>query len=146
MVRTMPDDVTGDTTAKGLTPATTYQWRVQGICSSTNKTAFINGPNFTTLALAVVATNGSSLQDKLSVTASPNPVVNQLNLAGHVQIEGPVDIQIVNQTGFTVFHQSFNFNSYDFNKSIDFSRFQKGIYMVAVSAKTERVTLNIVKE
>jgi hypothetical protein len=146
MVRTMPDDVTGDTTAKGLLPGITYQWRVQGICSATSKTAFINGPNFTTLALAVVATNGLSSQDKLAVTASPNPVVNQLKLTGHIQIEGPVDIQIVNQTGFTVFHQSFNFNSYDFNTSIDFSRFQKGIYIVAVSAKTERVTLNIIKE
>jgi hypothetical protein len=146
MVRTQPDDLKGDTTALGLTPITTYQWRVQGICSSTNKTVWVNGPNFTTLAPAIVTTTGSSSQDKLSVNASPNPVVSQLNLTGHVLVEGPVDIQIVNQTGFTVFHQTFNFNSYDFNKSIDFSRFEKGIYMVAVSAKTERVTLTIVKE
>ena len=147
IVRTKKDDVRGDTSVRNLTPSTTYQWRVQGICSSTSKTAFIAGPDFTTLAFAVSsAVTSSSPQNKLSVTASPNPAVSVLNLTGHAKETGPVEIQIISQTGFMVFHKSYNFNSYDFSTSIDVSKFQKGTYMVRVNGKTEKASLTIIKE
>jgi hypothetical protein len=148
-VRTRKDDQFGDTTLKGLTPATTYQWRVIGICSSTNKTAFVKGPNFTTLAApAITATSVSSAsaQGKLTVTAYPNPVISELKLTGQLKTNDPIDILIVNSTGQTVFHQSYHFNSGDFSTFVDVSKLSAGVYIVVLSNKTEKAVLNILKQ
>jgi len=148
IVRTKRDDKFGDTTIKGLTPATTYQWRVQGICSTTSKTAFIDGPNFTTLAAAAVtvSSSSSSLQEKLTITAYPNPVNSELKVSGHLKAGGLIDVQIVNSTGQVVARHSYNFNSGDFSASIDVSKLPTGVYIVVVDNKGEKATLNILKQ
>jgi len=149
MVRTRKDDKFGDTMVSGLTLSTTYQWRVQGICSSTSRTAFVNGPNFTTLAAPVVTTSAvssNSLQGNLTATVYPNPVGGEMNITGYLKVSGPVDVQLLNSMGQAVFHQSYNFSQGDFSTKIDVSKLHTGIYTMIACNKAERVSLTIVKE
>lgn len=139
MVRTKKDDLTGDTTVRNLTPATTYQWRVQGICSSTDKTSWVMGPNFTTLAMPQALSMGE-------INAYPNPVGSELNLAGSLKAGGTITVQIMNSLGQSVLERSFNLNAGKFNTTIDVSNLKSGIYKVIVNNNTGSTTLNIIKQ
>ena len=139
MVRTKKDDVAGDTTVRNLTPATTYEWRVQGICSSTSKTDWVMGPNFTTLATPQAISIGE-------INAYPNPVGNQLNLTGTLKAGGSIKVQVMNSFGQAVLERSFNLNAGTFNTTVDVSSLKSGIYQVMVTNNTGSATLNIIKQ
>jgi hypothetical protein len=131
----------------------TYEWRVQGICSDTSKTAWVAGSNFTLISqgerFPIVTTSSASAtssQSKFTVAAYPNPVASELNLSGNLKAGGPVNVQIINSVGQTILLQDYNFNSFSFSTSVDVSKLPPGVYLVVVSDKTERATLSIVKQ
>jgi hypothetical protein len=126
-----------------------YQWRVQGICSATNKTAWVHGPTLGTLTATTVTTSSASdasSQAKFTVVAYPNPAAGELKLSGNLKAGGPVNVQIINSVGETVLRQNYNFNPGDFSTRIDVSKLPSGVYLVVVNDKNERTTLSIIKQ
>jgi hypothetical protein len=128
---------------------TSIEWRVRGICSGTNKSDWVHGPDFKLVSSASVTTSSASdasSQGKFTVTAYPNPVAGELNLSGNLKAGGPVTIQIINSVGQTVLREDHNFNSGNFNTGIDVSKLPPGVYLVIVNDKAERATLSIIKQ
>jgi hypothetical protein len=128
-----------------------YEWRVQGICSDTNKTDFVDGPNFSLKGTGIFpfttsSTSDASSQGKLTVAAYPNPVAGELKLSGNLKAGGPVNVQIINSVGQTILRQGYNFNPGNFNTGIDVSKLPPGVYLVVVNDKTERATLTVLKQ
>jgi hypothetical protein len=152
IVITKPDATFFDTTIRlkfVCCPVRTIEWRVQGICSATNKTAWIHGPRYKTLTSPAVSTSSASaasLQGKFTIVAYPNPVAGELKLSGNSKAGGSVSVQIINSVGQTVLRQDHNFNPGNFNTGIDVSKLPPGVYLVVVNDKTERTTLSIVKQ
>jgi hypothetical protein len=132
-----------------------YEWRVRSICSDTNRTAWVYGPDFYKNSLTsppgqpsgtTSSASATSLQDKLTVAAYPNPVVSEVKLSGNLKAGGPVSVQIINSVGQTVLRKDYNFNPGNFNTGIDVSKLPPGVYLVVVNDKAERATLNILKQ
>jgi hypothetical protein len=155
IVTTQPNTTIADTIVNGfncLCGGITYEWRIQGICSDTNKTAFVRGPNFKIgfpfVGLPVTTSPASAIssQGKFTIIAYPNPVANELKLSGNLKAGGPVNIQIINSVGQMVLREDRNFSAGDFNTGIDVSKLPPGVYLVVVNDKTERTTLSIVKQ
>jgi hypothetical protein len=155
IVTTNPDATTGFT--KTDPPLVckcrrTYEWRVRGICSDTNKTAWVQGPDFTLtgnpfpISFATSSASAASSQDKFTVAAYPNPVAGELKLLGNLKAGGPVNVQIINSVGQTVVRQDYNFNPGNFSTGIDVSKLPPGVYLVVVNDKTERATLTVLKQ
>jgi hypothetical protein len=132
-----------------------YEWRVRSICSDTNRTAWVYGPDFYKNSLTsspgqpagtTSSASAAFSQGKFTFTAYPNPVAGELKLSGNSKAGGPVNVQIINSVGQTVLRQDYNFNSGDFSTGIDVSKLPAGVYLVVVSDKTERATLSIIKQ
>jgi hypothetical protein len=162
IVTTAQDATVGDTIIhfgyiRPLCTRIYYEWRVKGICSDTNKTTFVYGPNFFIYVCPVgypcfqspVTTSSASAassEGKFTVTAYPNPVAGELKLSGHLKAGGIVNIQIINSVGQTVLRWDHNFNSGDFNTGIDVSKLPPEVYVVIVNDNTERTALSIIKQ
>jgi hypothetical protein len=152
IVTTSPDATVVDTTIglpKCFLCTFTFEWRVRGICSATNKSAWVYGKNYTDIASPPFTTSSASdasSQGKFTVTAYPNPVAGELKLSGHLKARGSVNVQIINSVGQTVLHYDYNLNSGDFRTSVDVSKLPPGVYLVIVNNKTERATSSIIKQ
>jgi hypothetical protein len=129
----------------GLTPGTTYQWRVQTGCRQSPPigSGNINGANFTTAA----AFAGASIEDikirgNIKLSVQPNPANNNAVLTMQGNIKN-ADISVTDMLGKTVWMKTLvNSNQ----EILPVQHFSPGTYFVKVINDNETVVIKLIKQ
>lgn len=134
-------------TLNGLTVATTYQWRVQTGCVTTNPivaSTIVSGPEFTTAAAVTAIANTNQLNYAVPLAAAiyPNPVKNTaiLNITGNTS---NMAVTITNLLGKTIWQQT-GVNTQ--RLALPANTLTNGVYLVTVNNGKERIVIKMVKE
>ncbi len=131
------------TTVTGLTANTTYNWRVQTVCT-TPKSGYTNGTNFKTTAGPVADNTGINLKMQGAFTALvyPNPAAGKatIHVTGALQ---PVTATLADMAG-RVLWKSQATQGMDINLPV--ATLSAGVYMVTVTDGLEIRIIKLVKE
>src|SRR5215831_167997 len=120
-VKTHKDDLTGDTTLLGLTSSTTYEWQVRGICTTSSKTGWVAGPNFTTLAAPRLSmeTPPPATARNMEARIYPTVVQEAIAIVGQLRYGGTISVTVFNDAGQPSLTRSFSFEPGAFTTAID---------------------------
>ncbi len=137
-------------TITGLTPNTTYQWRVITACKISPDTltsaGYTNGTEFTTLAsVAVTAgsgtTPGTNIQNGLQAMVYPNPASSDAHVAVS-NAKGAIEVALSDVNGKILWQSN---KTYAVNISIPIQRLAQGIYMVQVKDDNKTLMMKLMK-
>lgn len=124
-------------TLTGLSPNTTYLWKMRSACKG-GFSQWVTGPRFTTT---------SSWEQDKTITISPNPVTDN-TLVVHFQNKSTTIIQLTisNWQGQNFVKQKFTFPAGTSNKTFDVSELPKDIYILKITNnKNEQQQIKFVK-
>lgn len=132
----------------GLSPNTTYQWRVLKACRvkpDTVNSGYTTGPEFTTLSFAAIngniATELKVRNNKLQAIISPNPTTGNATLVISNTNER-VTIKVSDASGKVIWQAA---SIAERNIIIPSQNFASGVYMVQVTCVNETKTLKMIK-
>jgi hypothetical protein len=129
-----------DTTITGLAPNTTYNWRVQTVCT-TPMSGFTNGNNFKTAASLIATTKSMQVQGSFEAIIYPNPASTDavLSIKGTYK---PVTITISDLAGKIIWKTS---NIASTRMELPVANLTSGVYIIFVTNGNETKTLKLVK-
>lgn len=79
--------------------------------------------------------------------AYPNPVINNVNIEYTTELQGLYTIEFTDITGRRLWSKTYLFNKGSNKINIDFSKYQKGVYLATIRNKTLRgITAKIIKQ
>lgn len=147
IVTTKKDDIHGDTTAMNLTPATTYQWGVLGICNG-SPTAWVVGPKFTTVAIpATLSSRISNYGSNLIARVYPSLMQNSTtSIVGQLRSPGDLSIFVSNILGQITYKSTLHQSAGDFLIPLDFTNVSTGLYNVVIINGSERISVKVEKQ
>ena len=130
-------------TVSGLTPATTYEFQVQTICSAIDSSGFTSSTIFTTLSTTTGLLTGPLTDNNFSVY--PNPVIQIAQITYSLTAAEDVSINVYDVVGQkikeVVKHELQSIGTYSYSTIIDLP----GVYFVKLTAGQISITKKIVK-
>ncbi len=144
-------DQYGDGINSGTNPADLYGLRIKVGTTVVFDLAHTSPWNFGNLVSkdAAIKTDASSAIEENSITAmsiSPNPIANSATISFTNAKQGTQELSIMNSLGQVVLSQQVQTVAGDNQIAIDFSEFEKGIYIVVLKNEGEAVFSKIIKE
>ena len=132
----------------GLTPNTTYQWKVQTGCQQTPLIAsgFINGANFTTAASFAIAEDNSKLTANTNTSLYPNPVKDNLTVETASKAATKAVFIIVSAEGKTVQQITAQLQSGNNKITIPVAELASGTYLLRINTNNGQQVMKFVKE
>lgn len=133
----------------GLTPNTTYEWKLRNICAD-NKTGWVHGPNFTTTYsvsfLANAVAINSKVQGNISVQVMPNPSTGNFTLQMYLPDKAASTIiALYNNLGEKIWQQDAGKLSGSVSKNIALeSKLPTGVYVLMIQQGDARLMQKVV--
>lgn len=122
-------------TVTGLTPLTSYSWKVKTICPGGTMSPFSTTAFFTT---------GPRLGDEAtSVLIFPNPNNGNFQLTIDGYAGNTAEIRVINATGESVYLNTVAINNNDYSLNVPLDNIAKGIYQVIVTCNGEHIVTNV---
>jgi hypothetical protein len=132
----------------GLTPNTTYEWKVRNICAD-DKTGWMHGPNFTTtssVAYASTLDNKKIIADNSTAIIIPNPTkgnfVVQMHLSNKVET---TTLSFYNNFGKLLLQQDLGMQSGSVSRNIVLkNKLPAGVYVLIIQHGDKRLMTKVV--
>ena len=93
----------------------------------------------------VSTTAVSSVANNLSISAFPNPVMNNLSLHINNAVPGTYSVQVVDMSGRTITTETVSFDGANHSSNINTSNWLPGTYQVVVERNGDRQVLPVIK-
>lgn len=134
----------------GLTPNTTYEWKLRNICT-VYRTIWMYGPGFTTTSAATFSVNEENLtankiREHVSVQVTPNPGKGNFTVQLHLPGEAMATrLTLYNSFGRKLWEQDAGNLKGIFNQNILLeNKLPAGVYMLMIRRGDTRLTEKVV--
>src|SRR5205085_352398 len=116
----------------GLTPGTTYNYRVITKCATGLYSSSSNTKSFTTLPFRLDGlANDEDENNSEQISIAPNPVSDKLQISFDAEVTN-ADLKIINITGEVILAKTFAAVDGTFDEQVDVSSFPSGIYFLRI--------------